>query len=110
MEELNIQDMSIEELRSAIESLQAEIDELKAELDKINEQLGDTSMESEAEPVYSVPEPPVDDDPEVVELKRRGDELIALITEKQMKLVAMKKRLDDLLADRAMDDYNSKEE
>lgn len=111
-ERLNVEEMSIEELKSAIETLQAEIDDHKVELDEIESKLGEQTMEGESEQVYDVPEAPQEDDedPEVIELKRRRDELIALITEKQMQLVALQKRLNNLLADEAMDNYDKEEE
>lgn len=109
---LNIEEMSIEELKSTIETLQAEIDDHKAELEEIKSKLGEGTMESEGAPVYDTPEAPQEDndDPEVIELKRRRDELVALITEKQMQLVALQKRLNNLLADEAMDSYDKEEE
>lgn len=111
-ERLNVEEMSIEELKSAIDTLQAEIDDHKAELDEIESKLEEQTMEGEGEQVYDVPEPPRpdDEDPEVIELKRRRDELVSLITEKQMQLVALQKRLNNLLADKAMNEYDSEEE
>lgn len=101
-EELNIAEMSIDEIKAEIEKLQAEIEAHKAELEEVESQLPDMS---EGQDVYDTPEA----DPEMEELRNKKRELEQLILEKQMKITALEKRLRDLEANEGMANYNEEE-
>lgn len=103
-----ILNMSIDELKEKIEILENEIEEHKLELDEINSKLEEVEI-SDTESENSETESEIsetNEDQEIIDLKNRKDELISLITEKQMKIIALQKRLNDLLADEAMENYN----
>ena len=101
-EELQVAEMTIDEIKAEIEKLQSEIENHKAELEEIKTQLPDMS---EGKDVYDTPEA----DPEMEELRNRARELEQLILEKQMKITALEKRLRDLEANEGMSNFNKEE-
>lgn len=101
-EELQVAEMTIDEVKAEIEKLQSEIENHKAELEEIKTQLPDMS---EGKDVYDTPE----SDPEMEELRNRARELEQLILEKQMKITALERRLRDLEANEGMSNFNEEE-
>lgn len=105
-EEKNITDMSIEEVKAEIDRLKSEIAEHTEELDGIRAQSGSADL-SEGEDVYKTPNP--DENADNPELEQRAKELESLILQKQMKIAALEKRLNDLIANEGMQNYNEEE-
>lgn len=104
-EELEVRDLSADEVESKIQQLEAEITEHKAELEEIKVRLGG---EVEGETAESAPVA-TETAEGSEELKTREAELSSMILEKQMTIVALKKRLNDLVSNEAMQNYNREE-
>lgn len=99
------EEMTREELEQKIAELESEVASLKEELDKVQEQLGGEDRAEEESEEAGEEEHEIQEDEETVALREKEGELFAQIAEKQMTLVALKKRLNDIVADETMADY-----
>lgn len=134
------EEMTREQLEAEIETVKGEIDEVKAKLDNVREQLGEETVdEREGEEAGVTPEgelteegaaPTEGEEPKPEEgagegtepaegegegsedqdLKAQEAELMSELISKQMRLVALEKRRNDIIADEAMENYNEEEE
>lgn len=120
------EEMTREQLEAEIETVKGEIDEVKAKLDNVREQLGEQAVdEKEGGEAGVTPEgelteegaapaegtgPAEGEDSEDRDLKAQEAELMSELISKQMRLVALEKRLNDIIASEAMENYNEEEE
>ena len=120
------EEMTREQLEAEIETVKGEIDEVKAKLDNVREQLGEQAVDEKeggeagvtpegelteegAAPTEGA-EPAEGEGSEDQDLKAREAELMSELISKQMRLVALEKRLNDIIASKAMENYNEEEE
>lgn len=105
-------EMNKEQLQEAIGKLEEDIEVKKAELADVQAKLGGPT--DEGNPPVS-PEAPANagenggDDSETAQLKAREQELIQEITAEQMKLVALKKQLEEMSGNEMMANYGKEE-
>ena len=120
------EEMTREQLEAEIETVKGEIDEVKAKLDNVREQLGEQAVDEkeggeagvtpegelteEGAAPAEVPEPAEGEGSEDQDLKAQEAELMSELISKQMRLVALEKRLNDIIASEAMENYNEEEE
>ena len=120
------EEMTREQLEAEIETVKGEIDEVKAKLDNVREQLGEQAVDEkeggeagvtpEGEPTEEGAAPAEGTEPaegegsEDRDLKAQEAELMSELISKQMRLVALEKRLNDIIASEAMENYNEEEE
>lgn len=130
------EEMTREQLEAEIETVKGEIDDVKAKLDNVREQLGEQAVdEKEGGEAGVTPEgelaeegaaPTEGEEPKPAEgakegtepaegegsqdLKAQEAELMSELISKQMRLVALEKRLNDIIANGAMENYNEEEE
>lgn len=119
-------EMTREQLEAEIETVKGEIDEVKAKLDNVREQLGEQAVDEKeggeagvtpegelteegAAPAEGT-EPAEGEGSEDQDLKAQEAELMSELISKQMRLVALEKRLNDIIASEAMENYNEEEE
>ena len=120
------EEMTREQLEAEIETVKGEIDEVKAKLDNVREQLGEQAVDEKeggeagvtpegelteegAAPAEGT-EPAEGEGSEDQDLKAQEAELMSELISKQMRLVALEKRLNDIIASEAMENYNEEEE
>ena len=120
------EEMTREQLEAEIETVKGEIDEVKAKLDNVREQLGEQAVDEKeggeagvtpegelteegAAPTEGT-EPAEGEGSEDQDLKAQEAELMSELISKQMRLVALEKRLNDIIASEAMENYNEEEE
>lgn len=120
------EEMTREQLEAEIETVKGEIDEVKAKLDNVREQLGEQAVDEKeggeagvtsegelteegAAPAEGT-EPAEGEGSEDQDLKAQEAELMSELISKQMRLVALEKRLNDIIANGAMENYNKEEE
>ena len=120
------EEMTREQLEAEIETVKGEIDEVKAKLDNVREQLGEQAVDEKeggeagvtsegelteegAAPAEGT-EPAEGEGSEDQDLKAQEAELMSELISKQMRLVALEKRLNDIIASKAMENYNEEEE
>lgn len=132
------EEMTREQLEAEIETVKGEIDEVKAKLDNVREQLGEQAVDEKeggeagvtpegelteegaapaegeepkpAEGAKEGTEPAEGEGSEDQDLKAQEAELMSELISKQMRLVALEKRLNDIIANGAMENYNEEEE
>lgn len=130
------EEMTREQLEAEIETVKGEIDDVKAKLDIVREQLGEQTVdEKEGGAAGVTPEgelaeegaaPAEGEEPKPAEGAKEGTEpaegegsqdlkaqeagLMSELISKQMRLVALEKRLNDIIANGAMENYNEEEE
>lgn len=112
MDEMEVrEEMTREELEQEIANTEKNISEIQAELESVKTELNSKKPETDAEPVYDEPQENVEEekDPEIIELEQREQSLTTDLVAEQMKLVALQKRLNDILANEAMENYNEEE-
>lgn len=112
MDEMEVrEEMTREELEQEIANTEKNISEIQAELESVKTELNSKNPETDAEPVYDEPQENVEEekDPEIIELEQREQSLTTDLVAEQMKLVALQKRLNDILANEAMENYNEEE-
>lgn len=101
--------MDKEQLKEEIVKLEEDIQNKKAELANVQEQLGGPTEEGN----QPVGQPEMmqgsaeegQEDPEKVQLKEKEKELVSQITAEQMRLVALKKQLEEMGAQEMMNNY-----
>ena len=97
--------MTKEELVDKINELEQEIETLKTDLEDVNAQLeslpADEPDDTDAE---------VEEEQEVLDLRKRQAELTSDIVSKQMQVVALKKKLQDINASDSMDELSNRED
>ena len=120
------EEMTREQLEAEIETVKGEIDDVKAKLDNVREQLGEQAVDEKeggeagvtpegelteegAAPAEGT-EPAEGEGSEDQDLKAQEAELMSALISKQMRLVALEKRLNDIIANGAMENYNKEEE
>lgn len=120
------EEMTREQLEAEIETVKGEIDEVKAKLDNVREQLGEQAVDEKeggeagvtpegelteegAAPTEGT-EPAEGEGSEDRDLKAQEAGLMSELISKQMRLVALEKRLNDIIASEAMENYNEEEE
>lgn len=96
------------ELEQEIATVETEIEEVKVELNEVRAKLGKEPIEKTTstdgeEPSQDTPTPAESGETEEDKLKAKEVELIQLLVSKQMKLRALQKELDDILANQGMD-------
>ena len=132
------EEMTREQLEAEIETVKGEIDEVKAKLDNVREQLGEQAVDEKegkeagvtsegelteqgaapaegeepkpAEGAEEGTEPAEGEGSEDQDLKAQEAELMSELISKQMRLVALEKRLNDIVANEATENYNEEEE
>lgn len=112
MDEMEVRgEMTREELEQEIANTEKSISEIQTELESVKAELSSKKPETGAEPVYDEPQENVEGekDPEIIELEQREQSLTTDLVAEQMKLVALQKRLNDILATEAMESYNMEE-
>lgn len=97
--------MTKEELIDKINELEQEIETLKTDLEDVNAQLESLPAD---EPDGTDAE--VEEEQEVLDLRKRQAELTSDIVSKQMQVVALKKKLQDINASDSMDELSNRED
>ena len=101
-----------EMLQEEIGKLEADIEQKKAELAEVQAKLGGPTEEGNT-PVDAVEQSDAGenggDDSETAQLKAREKELISEITTEQMKLVALRKQLEEMSGNEMMANYGKEE-
>lgn len=97
--------MTKEELVDEINELEQEIETLKADLKDVDAQLESLPAD---EPDGTDAE--VEEEQEVLDLRKRQAELTSDIVSKQMQVVALKKKLQDINASDSMDELSNRED
>ncbi len=105
-------EMNKEMLQEEIGKLEADIEQKKAELAEVQAKLGGPTEEGNT-PVDAVEQSDAGenggDDSETAQLKAREKELISEITAEQMKLVALRKQLEEMSGNEMMANYGKEE-
>ena len=97
--------MTKEELVDKINELEQEIETLKTDLKDVDAQL-ESLPANEADGTVAE----VEEEQEVLDLRKRQAELTSDIVSKQMQVVALKKKLQDIDANNSMDELSNRED
>lgn len=97
--------MTKEELVDKINELEQEIETLKTDLKDVDAQLENLPANESDGTVAEVEE-----EQEVLDLRKRQAELTSDIVSKQMQVVALKKKLQDINASDSMDELSNRED
>ena len=97
--------MTKEELVDKINELEQEIETLKTDLKDVDAQLESLPANESDGTVAQVEE-----EQEVLDLRKRQAELTSDIVSKQMQVVALKKKLQDIDANNSMDELSNRED
>ena len=97
--------MTKEELVDKINELEQEIETLKTDLKDVDAQL-ESLPANEADGTVAE----VEEEQEVLDIRKRQAELTSDIVSKQMQVVALKKKLQDIDANNRMDELSNRED
>ena len=97
--------MTREELEQKIAEVEGEIEGLKAELEEVEEKLkAKAGSEGSSEAEGSGEEQPEEDE-ETIELRKKEAELFQALAVAQATVVALRKRLNDVISNKAIAEY-----